>query len=380
MQFNKKQRAAIESAISWYFSRTFEQQHFTICGLAGTGKSTVVSSIVQVLGLTRYQSIYVAFTGKAVSVLRMKGLQAHTIHRTFYQIYKSGGGVTFKLKTALPSIIKLIVVDEASMVNDKMMDDILSFGIPVILLGDPGQLPPIFGGNRFLNNPDVFLDEVMRTNDSSGILELADRARQMIDIPFGKYGASRCISMNDIGDMTKYDIILCWKNETRMLLNKNIRSLKKLTHIYPIQGEKIICLKNNYEHEATIDDIDLFLVNGLNGIVIREAYDMDDDNNTFTLRFVPDFAKSHIKYFDVPCNRGIFDSYLNGRMPDLEDIKDESIAILDYGYALTVHKSQGSEWDNVLIIDEYGGSKDIYPKWLYTGITRGKKSVTLARV
>jgi len=382
MKLTALQRVAIERAVEWYFVKTDEQQCFVVAGYAGSGKTTIVSHMITVLGLTKYNVLYVAYTGKAVNVLRTKGNFAHTIHRTFYQIYKNGGKVSFKLKTSLPSIIKLIVVDEMSMVNDKLMDDILSFGIPVIGLGDPGQLPPIFGGNKFIHKSDVFLTEVMRTDDASGILDLATRARNGDSIPFGGYGASRCVTFDKIGDMEKYDTVLCWKNETRAHLNKIIRGKLGITHMYPLKGEKLICLKNNYIHEIDVEGISMFIVNGLNCISLSEAMDLEDTDNTFRLKFKPDFAKTNDVFFETKCTREIFDAYLSSKpWADSSDNElDEQIACVDYGYALTVHKSQGSEWRNVLIIDEYGGARDTYLNWLYTAITRGRTSVTLTRM
>jgi len=378
MKLTSIQRTAIERAIEWYFGRSHEQKTFVVGGYAGTGKTTIVKLMIDILGLTKYNVLYCAYTGKAVNVLRLKGNVAQTIHRTFYQIYGSGSKVQFRLKSSLPSIIKLIVIDEASMVNDKIMDDILSFGIPIILLGDPGQLPPIFGGNRFINNSDVFLTEVMRQDDKSGILTLATMARESKPIPFGKYGDSQVVPFDKIQPIEKYDTVLCWRNATRVNLNNHIRKILKLTHPYPLKGEKLICLNNSYLHEIDHEGMAVLVVNGLNCIAVSEAEEIDEETNTFKIRYRPDFVLGTGPYFHTRCEKDIFDTQLNGGVwkETVEDRPDDIVRI-DFGYALTVHKSQGSEWGNVLIINDYAGNSKDFPNWLYTAITRGRHSVTL---
>jgi len=374
MILTNNQKSAIESAIEWYFSDSSEKPLFVIGGYAGTGKTTIVNMIIEILGLAKYNVLFSAYTGKAVNVLRRKRNIANTIHRTFYNIYKDQKGLyRFKIKNNLPSVVKLIVLDELSMINDKMMEDILSFNIPVIGLGDPGQLPPIYGKNSYIEEPDVFLKEVMRQNDDSGILELATLARESKPIENKQYKKSRIISENEIDKYSKYDIILCWKNETRRIINKIVRDERKIDTIFPVKDEKLVCLKNNYFYELEYEDIPIFLVNGLNCISIENS---EEKENYLRIKFKPDYIEEDI-FFDSNIDKNIF---LYGDDENLLVSEDESIAFVDFGYGLTVHKSQGSEWDNVLIIDEYDRNDPMYPKWLYTAITRARHSVTIMRV
>lgn len=379
MKLTSLQRTAIEKAIEWYFGRSHEQRVFVVGGFAGTGKTTIVKLMIEILGLTKFQVLFSAFTGKAVNVLRLRGNIAQTIHRTFYQIYGSGSRIQFRLKSSLPSIIKLIVIDEVSMVNDKIMEDILSFGVPVLCMGDPGQLPPIFGGNKYIKEPDVFLTEVMRQDDKSGILTLATKARQNEVIPFGEYGDSFVLPYDKIQPLESYDTVLCWRNATRVRLNNMIRSNLGITHSYPIKGEKLICLNNSYVHDLEYEGLGMLIVNGLNCISVSEPYDIDDESDTFKLKFKPDFIPQNNVFFDTRCEKALFDTQSTGSVwKESEDAdRDDDIVKVDFGYALTVHKSQGSEWGNVLIINDYEGNPRNYPNWLYTAITRGKKSITL---
>jgi exodeoxyribonuclease-5 len=376
---NDNQRNAIKKAIDWYYHRfNYNKTIFTICGRAGTGKTTLVNTLVKILGLTSYQVAFTSFTGKAVDVMRRKGCEANTIHKTFYSVRKINGKISFSRKKNLSSAIKLVVIDELSMVNDRMMDDILSFNIPIIGLGDHAQLPPIYGANKYVAEPDVILEQIMRQKGDLGILDLAEMSRKGQDIPFGDYAESKVIKVKDIDNIEQYDIILCWKNVTRQNLNITIRSKLGYSTPYPLYGEKLICLKNNYVHLLEYEDTPIFLVNGMDLISHGEVLpDKADVRDSFELPYAPSYINNLV--FKTRVHKGPFDIYGNGKNYIINGEEDEDIVFLDFGYAYTVHKSQGSEFDNVLIIDEFKGANDIYNKWLYTAITRAKKSVTIAR-
>ena len=202
------QKEAIKKAITWYFDQN-KKTYFILAGLAGTGKSTVVSTAVRMMGLSNYQVLYVTPTGKAASVLRSKGCVANTIHSMFYRVIQGENGkIFFSRKPTIPNTIKLIVIDEVSMVNKKIMDDIIEYGIPMLCLGDPGQLPAMFYPNTYLyEEQDVFLDQIMRQQGESPILTLANMARKGEYIPFGNYGSGcKVVHIKDIHDYEKYDI------------------------------------------------------------------------------------------------------------------------------------------------------------------------------
>lgn len=373
------QREAVRKSLLWYYSDNKPRNIFVIAGVAGSGKSTTLNTLVSTLGLERYQVLYVAPTGKAASVLRMKGCIANTVHKTFYLVHKMDNRIIFTKKKTMPSTVKLIVMDELSMVNAKMMEDVLSFNIPIIGVGDPMQIPPIYGENPYIRNYDVFLDQVMRQQGTSGILDLATMARKGEYIKYGEYKESKVVPLSNIHDMENYDIVICWKNSTRRDLNKLIREKKGFSGSYPMKGEKLLCLKNNYTHMLDYnEDIPIMLVNGL-GLIADEPAIVDGDylNMKYNVDFMPDNP------FDTRVDKSVFDSYITG-----EEIDDnvmfnnlpEDVAVLDYGYAVSCHKSQGAEWGNVLYLDEFKGSVDMYNRMTYTAITRAKKSITIARL
>lgn len=396
IKFNDQQLDAIKKCVEWYFTKTHIYPFFAIGGLAGTGKSTVVSIIIKLLGVPLQDVVFATLTGKASLVLRLKGNPSNTIHKTFYSVYKSKKSFVFSKKHRIPSNIRLIVIDEVSMINQNMLEDILSFGIPVIVLGDYNQLKPIFGSNIFLEDPNnfnVFLTQVMRQNDTSGILDLADMSRNNEPISLGQYKQSKAITMEEfLNDVTKYDVVLCYANKTRRILNNYIREQLGYKTVFPVKGEKVLCLMNNYNYELEYMDIPIYIINGMLGIVTKDAYQIDEDGlELLNLEFIPDFLvdqdNSNLK-FNSKCFREPFEQYRKDITKEafiealyndtIEDDALEDILMVDFGYAFTVHKSQGSQFDHVaVLVSDYRGSGEAFKNWLYTAITRGVKSVTL---
>jgi len=394
--FNDQQIEAIRKAIRWYFVDSFNQQCFTLGGLAGVGKTTVVNTIVHMLGLPSHDVIFATLTGKASLVLRLKGNPSNTIHSTFYSVYKSNNSFKFALKKRIASNIRLIILDEASMISQSMIDDIKTFNIPMLLILDPGQVPPIFGSNEYIINSDkldVFLTQVMRQDNISGILQYATKARNGEPLQLGSIGKSRVVDINTFTDeITKFDAVLCYSNKNRRLLNKLIRSKMGYTSSFPKENEKIVCLMNNYHYELEYDGIPIYIINGLVGYINKDAKEIiRSDLNLLELQFVPDFLRSikdtNLK-FNVVCFKEIFEQY-NSNYPekeafieelynnDIDDDELDDICMIDYGYSITVHKSQGSEYNNVGVFVDFRGKPDEYNKWLYTAITRAKQSVTI---
>ena len=298
------------------------------------------------------------------------------------------------MKKHIDPTIKLIVVDEAAMVPQPMIEDILSFGTPVLFLGDHNQLPPIFGANKVMvpEMCDVRLTKVMRQSDSSGILTLADMAIEGVQIPLGQYNASKVVRYRDIiNEMYKYDMIVTYSNATRRIVNQMVRNQLGRTSIYPEKGDKLLCLMNNYNYQLDYEDIPIYVINGLMGYANEDSTIINDDNlELCNLKFTPDFLPKDEKYqFNVKCYMEIFEQYQKDIKKDAfiqalydDTLDDEylgNITIIDYGYASTCHRVQGSEFKNVLVLgSDFKGPQDVYRKWLYTAITRAKESVTVA--
>lgn len=394
--FNKEQNEAIEKAIKWYYLYSDKRKYFILGGLAGTGKSTTIDAIVKGIGLPEFnRTVYATFTAKASLVLRIKGLDSNTIHRTFYSSYKdSKGRVFFTKKSKIDENIKLIIIDEVSMASDRLIEDILSFGVPTILVGDPSQLPPVAAKNTYIfdyDKMDALLTKIMRQKEDSGILQLATLVRTGGKIKYGNYYESKVTKLKYVQNkMNEYDIVLTWKNDTRRRINTYIRKLIGKTSKYPIVGDKILCLDNNYSYEINYKGLGMYLINGLIGICNKDAeISTYDGKPCLKMGFYPDFVEN-IKEntFSIKAYKEVFDSY--GHKLDSKFIANikameeyegmDMMSIVDFGYALTVTKSQGSGFDNVLVIDECKGGYDFRKRWLYTAITRAKKSVTIATI
>lgn len=395
---NPDQSKAVNIATKWWsdYNKGLARRNiFELSGGAGTGKSTTCRAIIEAMGLDISDCVYVTFTGKAVIPLRQSGLPAQTIHSLIYDVkkipvkddegrirYFRGTPIMktiFVKKQALPSWIKVIIVDEAGMVGTAMAQDIVSFGLPIIALGDLRQLPPVIGAQYFLKNPDAIINIVMRQKEGSGIIYLAKLATHGISIPYGEYGDlndAKVITWDDLTDeeLLKYDCVVCEKNRTRDVINNRIRSILGRGNKLELR-DKIVCVQNNWD--ITLDsDPNISLVNGLVGY-IDDIYKDTRGNSSMEIDFRPEFCSMHDKFFRVP---------INPNYPLLSHAERSTTMTqfmpgiaFEFGYALTGHKCQGASIANVLVVNEVSNRSDYGRKWLYTAITRASERVTIVQ-
>jgi exodeoxyribonuclease-5 len=252
------------------------------------------------------------------------------------------------------------------MVDARMGADLLSFGVKVLVLGDPAQLPPVGGAGYFTENvkPDIMLEEIHRQAEESPIIRLATQARKEQPLTIGDYGSGcRVVSGEKIDpdEALRFDQILVGKNKTRYATNRRVRTLKGIDDPYPVIGDRLVCLRN--DHEAGLLNGALFNVNSVGGVMDHKVM-MD---------IVPEgspFAQSVMAH----------EHYFLGKGDDLPWFERKEAQEFDYGYALTVHKAQGSQWNSVLLCDEsFVFRKDRW-RWLYTGITRAAEKLTVVRM
>lgn len=351
-----------------------------ISGFAGTGKSSIINYFIEnndLMGKTRF----VTFTGKASLVLQNKGLPATTIHRLIYDAFrnKRTGKFYFIRKETLDFRIKLIVIDEVSMVPMNLLNDLMSYNIPIIALGDPGQLEPIGEDNGLLKKPDFFLDEIHRQAADNSIIRLSMLVREgralpiITDDPFVKVLDKKDVNM---GMLQWADQILCGKNATRKAINQDMR--KALGHLgtYPNVGEKVICLRNYWDSVNTSEDP---LINGTIGTVLKVKKPKYDD----PLNILTEEVNMNIKadYSDTPWeNIGADSNIFKGFASHSQQHPRSNAQYheIDFGYAITTHKAQGSEFDKVLVFEERlgGGS---HARWLYTAVTRAADRIVIIR-
>jgi len=429
------QARAIAAIKEWFKNSTAEQQVFRLFGYAGTGKSTVLRFALEELGLDPHVSdrdggncapgvVTATFTGKAALVLKRKGTPARTIHSLIYSVIEAteeeveaaakkieeaedqARTLTGFDRTAAEAAIeamrqtlsqmkkprfafnpqsdaahaKLIVLDEVSMVGEDMARDLMSFVKPILVLGDPGQLPPIKGEGAFTRDaPDIMLTEIHRQAETSAIIRLATMAREGQPIGFGQYDTL-------VWKMRKQDVtpeqalrggqVICGMNATRFQLNNAMRRAAGFggAALPAGPGEKIVCLKNQN---------DLGLINGMfvtlddvvdEGSLYFSATVTDEDGN----RIGPpgaEGARGRLRIY-----KGHFEDHVTfDRHRHDRDWKEKrNLTEATFGWAITGHKAQGSQWENVIVWDDgLGRTESDRRRWLYTVITRAERGLVI---
>lgn len=379
----KEQRLLVNDCYNWFYNE--DSLVFEYTGGPGTGKSFILNYIIDCIGINREQIAPMAYTGAAAVNMRTKGLlNAGTIHSWIYhtsvtQKQDKLGNVIIddyfnRPKETLDFIpkvqlenIKLIIIDEAYMVPYEMKKDIERFGIKILACGDHNQLPPINSKPAYLIGENTrVLSKTMRQSENSYINKLAYSALYGYPISNGYYGDVLVINEDELTDqmIMSSDIVLCSKNSTREYYNNKIRQLYGFSSKTPQYGERVICRSNN--KFEVVDGINL--ANGLIGSVVNYPDVSGYDGKTFSLTFKPDLLnnafniKASYKYFTAPYQqREILknDRYLEGEK-------------FEFGYAITTHLSQGSEFNNVIFIDE-PMMGDLKNRLAYVAITRAKK-------
>ena len=420
---SKAQADAIRAIRDWYRHRTHEQQVFRVFGYAGVGKSTITALAIEALGLEPMTPgglggvLFAAFTGKAVHVMTRKGTPAQTIHSLIYRHSEASPeeiahvteelsalerdlprmGVAERgfaeaqiaqLKLRLDRIhepqfvlnpqsdlrdAELLVLDEVSMVGKQMAEDLLAFGKPILVLGDPGQLPPV-GEKSFFTDaePDVMLTEIHRQAADSPVLRLATMARRGEPIPFGAYDANVWkMPQREVmpGQLLNGGQVICGKNATRRRLNMAMKQAAGYGADYPTgAGEKIICLRNRH---------DLGLINGM-FLTLTDVRAHPHNPRAFCAEIETEdgVVTSNAQEFW----RGEYDDHVvfdpNRHRQDW--FQRRGLIETSWGYAITCHKAQGSSFGTVVVFDEgFGRSAEDYKRWLYTAITRAEHGLLI---
>lgn len=374
MAWSPQQEDAIAAVREW-LSDAHGPQVFRLFGYAGTGKTTLAKELAETVN---GKVLFATFTGKASLVLRKKGCtDASTIHSLIYKVEvdERTGEALFELDadSALAGAA-LLIVDEVSMVGADLAKDLLSFGVRVLVLGDPAQLPPVKDEGFFINaEPDVMLTEVHRQARDNPIIRMSMDIREGRRLQVGRHGESEvirrsAISRDHCGELViGADQVLCGLNRSRVNFNNRIRSMKGLTGAaepwHPAVGDRLICLRN--DRKAAIfngsmwETEDVAVTAGSSGLPHIEAVvaSLDEERDPLTARILPQFFNGTESEIDWRARRGFHE--------------------FTFGWAITCHKSQGSQWNNVLVFDESGAFRDHARNWLYTAVTRAAERVTV---
>ncbi len=375
MEFAPQQDEALKAVARWL--KEGRAPLFRLFGYAGTGKTTLARHFAENVD---GEVLFAAFTGKAAQVLRSKGAtNARTIHSLIYrsrgeeevsdeETGKTSISPMFTITRQSPvSKAALVVVDECSMVDEALGKDLMSFGTPILVLGDPGQLPPVSGGGYFTNQePDYLLTDIHRQARDNPILHLAMQIREGGDIAYGDYGAARVIGRNEVDQSLVLDAdqVLVGTNKTRRRYNQRLRELKGFTTEYPQSGDKLVCLRNdpakgllNGSLWQVMSSSKETVKPGINLMIRPEDDDMD--RGAAKIKLLKAAFENVTE--EIPwTTRKRYDDF-------------------DFGYALTVHKAQGSQWNNVVLFDESYAFRDTRERWLYTAITRAAETLTIVR-
>ena len=396
--WSPQQQVALDRVGRWIKER--DKPFFQLAGYAGTGKTTLAKELAASVGGDVY---FAAYTGKAAHVLMKSGVpNASTIHSLIYTPKDKSqqrlrdleaerrrlmthnpipANLLAKVEAALkaerenlarPSFnlnlesplvnAKLVVVDEYSMIDTQMGSDLLSFGCPVLALGDPGQLPPIRGAGFFSSRPDILLTEIHRQAKDNPIIWMSQEVREGRSLRPGTYGSSRVRDHREArstlaGDVLAADQLLVGRNATRASSNRRVRELRELGGDLPVKGDKLVCLRNNNERGL------------LNGQLWKVTNDPTFDGDYVLLDVQDDDGN---KVEDILAHP----QHFRGEKVDVWARKDAEE--FDFGYALTVHKAQGSQWSNLLLLDEWKAQDR--DKWLYTAITRASESIDIIQM
>jgi len=364
MKWTPEQDAALSAVDDWLLHGNAPV--FRLFGYAGTGKTTLAKHIAENVD---GKVLFAAFTGKAALVMRDKGCEgASTIHSLIYRPGEESNETPdfFMNRDSPVKKADLVIIDECSMVDEELGRDLLSFGTKLLVLGDPAQLPPVKGAGFFTNHePDFLLQEVHRQAKNNPIIAMSMSIRQGDQLEYGRYGESRIISKNDIEtqDVLDTDQILVGINKTRRSYNQRLRDLKEYQGALPNVGERLICLRNNKKKGL------------LNGSLWTVSKTSNDVKGRLTMRLIPDQAMAQAKTTRVRVWRHFFE----GKEKELDWTQRRNFDEFDYGYVITVHKAQGSQWDDIILFDESWAFKESARQWLYTAVTRAAQTITLVR-
>ena len=361
MSWSPQQDAALRAVAAWI--KRGEPQVFRLFGYAGTGKTTLAKQLASDIS---GEVCFAAYTGKAALVLRGKGCrEARTIHSMIYRMRDGEDDEpTFVLNDgSAASRADLIVIDECSMVDEDLGRDLLSFGKPVLVLGDPAQLPPVKGGGYFTDaEPDVMLTEVHRQAADNPIIRLSMMARDGLRIPRGDYGTSEVVHRDriDAARVQAADQVLVGTNKSRRGYNARLRALAGHRDPNPQAGEKLVCLRNDKTKGLLNGGLwSVKSVGTPRGGKLRYTVVPEDDAGAKATRIA------------------VRPEYFSGGEEGVPQAFRRGSDAFDYGYVLTVHKAQGSQWDSVVLFDESWAFREHRDRWLYTGITRAAERLVI---
>lgn len=383
MTLSHDQQKALTAILEWYKKDKEHMQFVSLGGYAGTGKTTLIAELRKELATidTKLKVGFASYTGKAARVLRNKLTETNvvlpqdtigTIHSLIYSpvVNEEEEIIGWKTKDKLDR--NLIIIDEASMVDEYIWRHLLAYRIPIIVVGDHGQLPPIKGTFNLMEKPHLKLEEIHRQARENPIINLSIAVRETGMIEPGRYSDTvRKFSREDfdaqemmnemLSNFNEDTLVLCGYNTTRRKLNNFIRTSKGFEDPKPMSGDRVICLRNNHK---------MGIFNGMLGILQSlDTYDKD----WYTAEIAMDGEQKMYKGI-ISVDQFNNDTALNFTDKRVQTVRGD---LFDFGYALTVHKAQGSQAKRVILFEERFKqmSDEEWKRWLYTAITRAEEEL-----
>ncbi len=381
MQISADKKDALRKLMQWVNSGP-SKQAITLGGYAGTGKTTLISIFRILLNEARPQSkvAFISYTGKATRILKTKlqemgaiqsGDSVSTIHSLIYSpvVNSRDEIVDWERRDEIDK--DFIIIDEASMIDEYIWKDLLSYKRPILAVGDHGQLPPIGEKFNLMESPDIVLRQIHRQLQGNPIIEVGKLARETGSIPIKNYSEkvrkldkTAWETQEFITELLEgYDddtIILCGYNRTRVQINQQIRQMLGYRMPQPEVGDRVICLRNNHAKG---------IFNGMLGKI--EHIEVQDDDWYFAKIEMEDgfTFEGHILREQFNSTQPI--NFTSRRRKSLKG------DLFDFGYAMTVHKAQGSQAKRVILFEERFSRMDDeqWKKWLYTGVTRAEQEL-----
>lgn len=364
MDWSPQQDKALKAVKKWLVDPRAPQV-FRLFGFAGTGKTTLAKEIE---AMAKGLVLYMTFTGKAALVLRKKGCtDASTIHSSIYKVKvdEATGEKTFTLNPDSDvATASVVVVDEVSQVNEELGRDLESFGTKILVLGDTFQLPPVNGDGYFTSKePNILLTDIHRQAAENPIIRMSMDIREGRVLTPGAYGDSKIITRVELQreDVLGADQVIVGMNRTRQAWNGRIRHYKGLEGDRPQMGDRLVCLKNNR-------------IKGLLNGSLWEPKTIGDPT-TRNVKMTVASLDDPKTIFPVDVETPI--EFFRGDEKNIAWPIRKKADEFTFGWALTGHKSQGSQWDEVFVFDESFVFREHAPNWLYTSITRAAERVTV---
>ena len=419
----KDQTKAYDAIMHWLNPEHDGEQFFILGGYAGTGKTFLMQHLVN-----NYEGIVICATptGKAADVLKSKmpkSVKVCTIHHLLYSPVDSSlsakiARLRYSIETAdasddigkLQRILKrlekkmeaegdeddveftkspdevlashpLIIVDESSMVTMDMFNDFMETGCKLLFVGDPFQLPPVNMDNSHgkrsvfdVHGANFELTEIKRQALESPIIQIAHAIRHNEDPSkyFDSDLATRIPRSRILPEhYLRADQVICGTNKTRHQINRAARLELGFQNValgpeLPVAGDKLICTMNKNKYTW---------INGVIHEAVSTLEEGDFGNPTMDVMY-QDELRENIEVYDFNFRCNYSDPRELGQYKITDWREKMELIELDYAYGITCHKSQGSEWDKVIVIqDWFFGDKE---RWLYTAVTRAKEKLIWA--